>query len=180
MTTSSPRASAAAGRAICAVWLGLALAALSPLLVWLDPGLIELAVVPQVLPRGEEAHALSPLARLVGAAATAVPSALLAYGLAGLLPALGGLRAGEAITAATGRAVARLGLSVALAAACEPFWRAVLGMALTMGERPGELRIALGLSANAGLLLALGIILVALGQVLRDAAAAVAENEGFV
>ncbi len=179
MTTSSPRASAAAGRAICAVWLGLALAALSPLLVWLDPGLIELAVVPQVLPRGE-AHALSPLARLVGAAATAVPSALLAYGLAGLLPALGGLRAGEAITAATGGAVARLGLSVALAAACEPFWRAVLGMALTMGERPGELRIALGLSANAGLLLALGIILVALGQVLRDAAAAVAENEGFV
>ena len=56
----------------------------------------------------------------------------------------------------------------------------MLGMALTLGERPGELRIALGLSANAGLLLALGIILVALGQVLRDAAAAVAENEGFV
>ena len=179
MTASSPRASAAAGRAICAVWLGLALAALAPLLVWLDRGLIELAVVPHALLQGEP-HAITPLARLVGVVATAIPSALLAWGLLGLLPALRQLREGVAITGETGRAVARLGIAVGLVGAYEPIGRAVLRVALTMGAMLGQLNIAVGLSASGVLLVTLGLTLVALGHVLRDAAAAVAENEGFV
>jgi hypothetical protein len=100
----------------------------------------------------------------------------MAWGLLGLLPMLGRLRAGAAISPATGRAVARLGGAVALAGAWEPLGRAVIGAVLV----PGELRIALGVSASAVLLVALGATLVALGHVLRDAAAAVAENQGFV
>jgi hypothetical protein len=173
MVESSHGAAVAAGRARWAVWLALGLAVVAPLLVWLDAGLIALAVVPQVVPPGV-AHAVTP--RAVGVAATLVPAAAMAWGLLGLLPMLGRLRAGAAITPATGRAVARLGGAVALAGAWEPLGRAVIGAVLV----PGELRIALGVSASAVLLVALGATLVALGHVLRDAAAAVAENQGFV
>ncbi len=179
MTGPSLRTASAARRAICAVLLASAVAALAPMLVWLDPDLVRLAVVPQVLPAGTP-HAIGTAARVAGAAAMAVPCGLLAWGLLGLLPTLRALGAGQAITAATGTAVARLGTAVALAGAYEPLGRAVLGLALTMGQTTGEIRIALGLSANAGVLVALGILLVALGHVLRDAAAAVAENQGFV
>lgn len=60
----------------------------------------------------------------------------------------------------------------------EPIGRAVLLAALTLA--PGRLAIEIGVSTNAVLLVALGATLMALGPVLRGAAAALEENQGFV
>lgn len=163
-------------RAQWAIWCALALAVVAPLAVWLDPQLIELSVVPHALMQGVP-HAITPGARLAGVAITAIPCGLLAWGLLGLLPALRRIGAGQ-LAASAGPSVARLGTAVALVGFYEPAGRAALMLALSAGT--GELRVAFAVSASGVLLVGLGATLVALGHVLRAAAAALEENQGFV
>ncbi len=176
MPTQSLLPAAAVRRAQWAIWCAWALAVVAPLVVWLDTQLVELAVVPHALLQGLP-YAITPQARLAGVAITAIPCALLAWGLLGLLPVLRRAGAGE-LAAGAGRAVTRLGTAIALVGFYEPLGRAALMAALSVGT--GELRIGLAVSACGVLLVALGATLVALGHVLRAAAAAMEENRGFV
>jgi hypothetical protein len=106
-----------------------------------------------LLGQGVVLGSLSPSLRAVGIVTTLLPSLCLAWGLFGLMPVL-------------------------LVGLYEPIGRAVLLAALTLA--PGRLAIEIGVSTNAVLLVALGATLMALGPVLRGAAAALEENQGFV
>ena len=106
-----------------------------------------------LLGQGVVLGSLSPSLRAVGIVTTLLPSLCLAWGLFGLMPVL-------------------------LVGLYEPIGRAVLLAALTLA--PGRLAIEIGVSMNAVLLVALGATLMALGPVLRGAAAALEENQGFV
>lgn len=163
----------AARRAGLAVLAAIALAVVAPVAFWFDDRLIALALMGQ----GVVVATISPLLRAVGIATTLLPSLCLGWGLFGLLPALRPIGRGE-VAPRVGTALHRLGLSVLLVGLYEPIGRAILLAALTLA--PGRLAIEVGISTHAALLVALGATLMALGPVLRGAAAALEENRGFV
>lgn len=163
----------AARRAGLAVLAAIALAVVAPVAIWFDDRLIRLALLGQGVVLGP----VSPSLRAVGIATTLLPSLCLAWGLSGLMPALRSIGRGE-VAPRVGVALRRLGLSVLVVGLYEPIGRAVLLAALTLA--PGRLAIEVGVSTGAALLVALGAVLMALGPVLRSAAAALEENQGFV
>lgn len=166
----------AARRAEFAVIAAVLLAVVAPVAIWLDERLLRLALLGQ----GVLLDPYTPLAALLrgtGMVVALLPSACLAWGLFGLIPALRHVGRGDLVPR-VGTALRRLGLSVLLVGLYEPLGRAVLLGVLTAA--PGRLTIEFGVSANAILLVMLGATLMALGPVLRSAAAALEENRGFV
>ncbi len=163
----------AARRAGIAVFAAIAFAVIAPVAIWFDDGMVAAALLGQGVVLGPP----SPAMRAIGIATTLLPSLCLGWGLLGLLPALRPIGRGE-VAPRVGVALRRLGLSVLIVGLYEPIGRAVLLTALTLA--PGRLAIEIGVSANAVLLVALGATLMALGPVLRGAAAALEENQGFV
>lgn len=168
--------SPAARRAQYAVLTALLLAVIAPLAVWLDERLIRLALLSNGMPLNPFAP-VTPQLRTIGMATALLPAALLGWGLMGLLPALRAIGRG-ALLPQSGQALHRLGLAVLLVGAQEPLGRMVLFAALT--SEPGHLALEIGISAQAVMLVCLGATLMALGPVLRGAAAALDENRGFV
>ena len=168
--------SPAARRAQYAVLAALLLAVIAPLAVWLDDRLIRLALLGQGVLLNPLVP-VSPQLRIIGMATALVPAALFAWGLLGLLPALRAIGRG-ALRPEVGQALYRLGLAVLLVGLQEPVGRMVLFAALT--PEPGHLALEFGISAPAVMLVCLGATLMALGPVLRSAAAALEENRGFV
>ncbi|MBW6400126.1 hypothetical protein KPL78_19865 [Roseomonas sp. HJA6] len=169
---SSP-AHSAARRAGIAVLAAILFAVVAPVVIWFDDRLIALALLGDGVVLGP----VSPALRAVGIATTLLPSLCLGWGLFALMPALRPIGRGE-VAPRVGIALHRLGLSVLIVGLYEPLGRAVLLAALTLA--PGRLAIEIGMSTNAVLLVALGATLMALGPVLRGAAAALEENQGFV
>lgn len=166
-------ATPAARRAGLAVIAAIAFSVVAPVAIWFDDRLVALALLGQGVVLGS----LSPSLRAVGIVTTLLPSLCLAWGLLGVMPALRSIGRGEVVPR-VGAALQRLGLSVLLVGLYEPIGRAVLLATLTLA--PGRLAIEIGVSTNAVLLVALGATLMALGPVLRGAATALEENQGFV
>lgn len=166
----------AARRAQIAVLATLLLAVLAPPAIWLDDRLIRLALLGQGVLLNPELAVPLPL-RLAGLATALVPAVILGWGLFGLLPALRAIGRG-AMLPQVAVALHRLGLAVLLVGVLEPLGRTALMAALTAA--PGRLSLEFGVSAPAVVLVGLGATLMALGPVLRSAAAAVEENRGFV
>jgi hypothetical protein len=153
------------------------LAALS--VFWASPEWVAQAV-PQMIDLAGQPLTLDARARWLGAAISLLPLALCWYGLWQLWRLFGHYAQGLALTAIAQLPLRRFAWALLLMAPAGPLFRAALGVALTLGNPPGQRVLAIGISANDYLLLLLGLVLLAIATVMAEAVRAAEENREFV
>lgn len=159
--------------------LGAVAAVTVPPGLWADPGLAG-AVGATMGGLGCEHLTVDTRARWLGAAVSLVPATL---GLAffGLLWRLfGEYAAGRALTAPAQRHLQRLAGVLLAMALVQPLLRAAYSVVLTMGNPPGQRHLVVSLSSDDYIGTIVGLALLAIATVMRQAVAAADENRGFV
>jgi len=147
--------------------------------IWLSPALVERVVVPRV---GLAGHAvmLDGASLSAGLVISAVPLAILAYGLLQVRQIFRDFGRGEIISPLLAQRLERFGAAVALQGLISPLVGAMLSIALTLGNPPGSRAIALSLSSHDLVGVIVGLLVIGIGAVMREAARIAEENAGFV
>ena len=146
---------------------------------WASPDWIARAA-PQMTDLAGQAITLDARARWLGAAASLLPLALCWYGLWQLWQLFGHYARGQALTAEAQQPLQRFAWALLLMAPAGPLFRAALGVALTLGNPPGQRMLSIGISSNDYLLLLVGLVLLAIATVMAEAVRAAEENRQFV
>jgi hypothetical protein len=88
--------------------------------------------------------------------------------------------AGRALTQAAQRHLQRLAVVLLAMALLQPVLRAAYSVVLTLGNPPGERRLVIAVGSDDYVALIIGLALLAIATVMRQAVAAAEENRGFV
>ena len=150
-----------------------------PVLFWTDPGWVRDAA-PGIAGLGEHAMAIDEHALLLGALAS-LPGVLL--GLAALWQLwrlFGEYAAGRVFGAPAQRHLRGFAAALLASAVVTPLMRTAVGVALTLGNPPGQRLLVFTLSWNDYLSILCGAVLLAVALVMADAVRLAEDNEGFV
>ena len=150
-----------------------------PAVFWADAGWVQ-AAAPSMAGLGVHPTVVDERARLLGALAS-LPGVLL--GLAALWRLwrlFGEYAAGRVFGAAAQRHLRGFAAALLASAVVTPFMRAAVGIALTLGNPPGQRVLAFTLSWNDYLSILCGAVLLAVALVMADAVRLAEDNEGFV
>ena len=147
--------------------------------IWLSPGLVERVIVPRV---GLVGHpvALDGASLSAGLAISAIPLGILAYGLLQVRQIFRDFGRGELISALLAVRLERFGAAVALQGLIAPFIGVALSIALTLGNPPGARAIAVSISSHDVVAVIVGLLVIGVGAVMREAARIAEENASFV
>lgn len=147
--------------------------------IWLKADWVKAIVAPRI---GLDASAvtLGGAAQLGGLALTAVPLLILAYGLFQVRLVFLDFAAGNVISRTIARRLELFGGAVALQAALNPFIGAALSVVVTLGNPPGRRMLAISLSSHDVVSFLVGLLLIAIGWVMHEAARIADENAGFI
>ena len=118
--------------------------------------------------------------RLWGLAASMVPTTVSLFALWQMWALFGCFAEGELLALRPAQHLRRLGLGLCSLAAAQPLGHTLAILALTWGNPKGERQLWFGLSSDHYLALLFGLLLLALSQVLSEAARVADENAGFV
>jgi len=118
--------------------------------------------------------------RLWGLGASMVPTSVSLYALWQMWALFGCFAQGELLARRPARHLRRLGLGLCALAAAQPLGHTLGILALTWGNPKGERQLWVGLSSDHYLSLLFGLLLLALAQVLAEAARVADENAEFV
>jgi hypothetical protein len=157
-----------------AIWTGIALLLLTPMVNWLLPGIMESGP-------GSRLVSLPMSQRVIGWLLVMLPYAIVALGLAQLAGFCQRIEQRQTFTSAGVSAVRRLGWSLIAAAAVLPVTRLVLRWTVLADAAPGP-----GLLAGISWILpvaigaVLGAVFVTFAAVLAEAVRLAEENERFV
>jgi hypothetical protein len=118
--------------------------------------------------------------RLWGLAASMLPTSVSLFALWQMWSLFGCFAQGELLARRPARHLRRLGLGLCALAAAQPLGHTFAILALTWGNPKGERQLWFGLSSDHYLALLFGLLLLALAQVLHEAARVADENAEFV
>jgi len=159
--------------------LGAAVLLTVPLIFWLQPDWVRNAA-PAMVGLGGHPTVVDDRARLLGGLAS-LPGVLL--GLAALWQLwrlFGEYGAGRVFGAAAQRHLRGFAAALLASALVTPFMRAAVGVALTLGNPPGQKVLSFMLSWHDYLSILCGAVLLAVALVMADAVRLAEDNEGFV
>jgi len=159
-------------------WICLGLALLGPVVlvpVWMH---FE-AFAPSVTP-GLTIGALSPLDRIGGYMISLLPTAIGAWGFVQVAGLFGRLAAGGLLDAANAVRLRRFALAMICVVPAKVVAASLLSVWLTRDALPGSRQLQISLSSDDVVLLAIGVLLLALATVLREAAELADEHRQFV
>ena len=159
-------------------WVSLALAALGPVVLigvwtWFE------ALAPSMMP-GLPVATFSVLDRIGGYAISMLPTAIWAWGFLNLATLFGRFADGDLFDAENAVRLRRFAISLLAIVPAKIVARALLSLWLTRALPPGSRELQLSFSSDGIVLLAIGLLMVALATVLREAAEIAAENRQFV
>jgi hypothetical protein len=118
--------------------------------------------------------------RLWGLAASMLPTSVSLFTLWQMWSLFGCFAQGELLAQRPAQHLRRLGLGLCALAAAQPLGHTLAILALTWGNPVGERQLWFGLSSDHYLALLFGLLLLALAQVLHEAARVADENAEFV
>lgn len=118
--------------------------------------------------------------RLWGLAASLLPATASLFSLWQMWSLFGCFAQGELLARRPAGHLRRLGFGLCALAAAQPLGHTLAVLALTWGNPPGERQLWVGLSSDHYLALLFGLLLLALAQVLHEAARVADENAEFV
>lgn len=118
--------------------------------------------------------------RLWALAASALPASVSVFALWQMWSLFGCFAQGELLARRPAQHLRRLGVSLCILAAVQPLGQTLGILALTFGNPKGERQLAFSLSSDHYLSLLFGLLLLALAQVLHEAARVADENAEFV
>lgn len=118
--------------------------------------------------------------RLWGMAATLLPASVSLFSLWQMWSLFGCFAQGELLARRPASHLRRLGFGLCVLAAAQPLGHTLAILALTWGNPKGERQLWFGLSSDHYLALLFGLLLLALAQVLSEAARVADENAEFV
>ena len=150
-----------------------------PVLFWSDPGWVREAA-PALAGLGGQPMVIDRRALLLGALAS-VPGVLL--GLAALWQLwqlFGEYAAGRVFAAAAQQHLRGFAAALLASAVLTPLLRTAVGIALTLGNPPGQRLLVFTLSWNDYLSMLCGAVLLAVARVMADAVRLAEDNAGFV
>lgn len=147
--------------------------------IWLNPAWIEAIVAPRVGISGYPV-ALNGLSWTLGFLISAVPLAILAYGLNEVRLIFRDFGLGETVSETLAGRLERFGAAVALQALINPLVSTLLGLTLTYGNPAGKRVVAISLSSHDVISVLVGLLVIGVGTVMREAARIARENEGFI
>jgi len=136
-----------------------------------------------VLAKLGEAGATLPITaegRLIAGLITAVPLAVLLYGLWTVRRLFQEFARGRVLTTEAARCLQTFAVTVLAQAPLSPLAGAAISLALTLTAQPGPKTVMLGISTNDYLALIIGGVLLAVATVMREAARLAEENASFV
>lgn len=164
-------------RAMCLLGMGTLLAL--PLLFWTQPDWVE-QTARQSWNIGEHAMQLDGAARLAGFAAGLAPLGLALAALWQIWRLFGCYARAEVFSARASRHLLRLAQAVITLAPALPLGHTLAVLALTWRNPPGQRLLVFGLSSQHYLALLLGLVLLAMALVMREAQRMAQENAEFV
>ncbi|MDC6170330.1 DUF2975 domain-containing protein [Paucibacter sp. XJ19-41] len=129
---------------------------------------------------GLKAVQLDSGARLGGLLATALPVGVSLWALWQVWAMFGCYARGELLTPQPARHLRRLGWAMIMLAAALPLGHSLIVLALTWANPPGQRLLIFALSSQHYLSLLFGLMLLALGTVLTEAARLARENAEFI
>lgn len=162
-------------RALCL--LGVVVIGAMPFVFWAQPDWV--AEVAQ----GQWSVKLVQLdmhSRLWALAASLLPASVSVYALWQMWSLFGCFAQGELLARQPAAHLRRLGLGLCSLAAAQPLGHTLAILALTWGNPKGQRQLWFGLSSDHYLALLFGLLLLALAQVLAEAARVADENREFV
>ena len=159
-------------------WVSLGLAALGPLAligVWARFEVF----APSVMP-GLGVDSFSTLDRIGGYALSMLPAAIGIWGFVNLARLFGRFAAGDLFDAENAVRLRRFAISLLAVVPAKVVAHALLSVWLTRGMPPGSRQLQISVSSDDIVLCAVGLLMVALATVLREAAEIADENRQFV
>ena len=159
-------------------WVCLALAVLAPLAmigVWSRFEVF----APSVMP-GLDAAALTTLDRIGGYAISMLPAAIGMWGFLNLSRLFGRFAAGDLFDAENAVRLRRFAVSLLAVVPMKVVGHALLSVWLTRDMPPGSRQLQISFSSDDIVLFAIGVLMVALATVLREATQIAEENRQFV
>lgn len=159
-------------------WVSLGLAALGPLVligVWMHFEVF----APSVMP-GIGLGTLSTLDRIGGYAISMLPAAIGLWGFLQLAGLFGRFAAGDLFDTGNAVRLRRFAISLLALVPAKIVAHALLSVWLTRGAPPGSRQLQIALSSEDIVLFAIGVLIVALAIVLREAAEIADEHRQFV
>ncbi|MDF1791398.1 MAG: DUF2975 domain-containing protein [Thalassobaculaceae bacterium] len=160
------------------LWVSLLLAVLGPVVLIAVWGWFE-AVAPSVLP-GLRLGDLSTLDRIGGYGISLVPAAIGMWGFLNLARLFGRFAQGDLFDTDNATRLRRFALSLLGVVPAKVVAHALLSVWLTRDAAAGAHQLQISLSSTDVVLLAIGMLMVALATVLREAAEIADENRQFV
>ncbi|MFG6416437.1 DUF2975 domain-containing protein [Roseateles sp. DC23W] len=148
-----------------------------PFLFWAQPDWVAEVVTQQW---GIPKIQLDMQARLGAMLASLLPAGVVVFALSQMWALFGCFARGELLAKLPASHLRRIGVALCLLAAAQPVGRTLAILALTLGNPEGERQLWLGLSSDHYLSLLFGLLLLALAQVLHEAARVADENAEFV
>jgi len=118
--------------------------------------------------------------RLWGLAALMLPTSVSVFALWQMWSLFGCFAQGELLARRPARHLRRLGVALCFLAIVQPLGQTLGILALTFGNPAGERQLAFSLSSDHYLSLLFGLLLLALAQVLHEAARVADENAEFI
>ncbi len=119
-------------------------------------------------------------ARLGGLAAMLIPTSVSVFALWHMWSLFGCFAQGELLARRPAQHLRHLGLGLCALAAAQPMAHTLAILSLTWGNGKGERQLWFGLSSDHYLALLFGLLLLALAQVLHEAARVADENAEFI
>lgn len=162
-------------RAMCLV--GLVVIGTLPFVFWAQPDWVA-EVVGQFW--GVEKFQVTMTARLGGLAASLLPVGAILFSLWQMWMLFGCFARGELLAQEPAAHLRHLGLGMCALPFTQVLGRTLAILALTWGNPKGERQLWVGFSADHYLALLFGLLLLALAQVLLEAARVADENKGFI
>ncbi len=159
-------------------WVSLALAAFGPVVligVWMRFEVF----APSVMP-GLGVGTFSGLDRIGGYAISMLPAAIGVWGFLNLAALFGRFAAGDLFDAGNALRLRRFAISLLAVVPAKVVAHALLSVWLTRAMPPGSRQLQISFSSDDVVLFAIGLLMVALATVLREAAEIADENRQFV
>lgn len=159
--------------------LGAAALCITPAVFWLSPDWVRSAGA-QMADIGNSPVTVDQRALLLGAGLSLPAVGLGLAALWQLWQLFGEYAAGRVFCRTAHRHLRAFAACMLAAAVLAPFLRAALGLALTLGNPPGERLLSLSVSWNDYVAILTGAVLLAIARVMNAAVALAEENDAFV
>lgn len=166
---------AIAVRALCL--MGLVIIGALPIIFWAQPDWVAEVVYKEW---GMTRVQLGFEARIGGLLGSLLPGGTVLFSLWQMWSLFGCFARGELLAPEPAKHLRRLGLALSFLAIAQPLGRTLSMLAITWGNPAGERQLWFGLSSDNYLSLLFGLLLLALAQVLGEAARVNDENAAFI